>query len=227
VLHWTRSAWTPGYGGGYFWYSPHPNDHIYCVNPSSMMLAALVETLSRQKETISAEERALLQERADKTLEALIANVSQRDGAPYWRYAPLPNRINHDKPNDAVHQAYILWGIEAYRDHFQRVEIPWPRTKSLESLDRYVRDGKPYALPQDVEGGREREQLDRLWGRGMVLAFYAKWGRREQAMRTLEELKLYGQWPRLKQRPGDPDDAPFFPRQAAHVLLGLSLLAYP
>ena len=227
VLNWSRSAWTEGYGGGYFWYSPNPNDRIYCVNPSSVMLAAIVAAVERQPDSFSDRERAFLESRADETLKALIKTAQMREGAPYWRYAPLPNAFGHDRPNDALHQAYTLWGIETYRDHCDRVEIPWTRARSIESVDRYTREGKPYLLPQDIPANRESARLDRLWGRGMVLAFYAKWGDEARAARTLDELMtIYGDWPRLKEWPTDGHDALFFPRQAAHVLLGLSMMCF-
>lgn len=227
TLHWSRSAWSEGYGGGYFWYSPNPNDRIFCVNPSSMMLAAVVKSLSLQSKLYSDTERAFLEARADETLNALVHTVQMRDGAPYWRYAPLPNKFNHDRPNDALHQVYTLWGIELYRDHFDRVMIPWTRDQSIESVDRYTREGKPYLLPQDVPKHRKAARLDRLWGRGMVLAFYARWADQARARNALTQLMTYyGDWPHLVEWPSDPADAAFYPRQAAHVLLGVSIMAF-
>jgi hypothetical protein len=233
VLRWCNEVWSPGYGGGFFWYSPAKQDEAFGINAPAMFLSSITRFLTEQADDLSAEEHQLIQDRADALVRAIVNTVQLREKAPFWRYAPLPNRFHNDRPNDLLHQAYILWGTETYRDCGGRVKLPWTRAQAVESIDRYWRDGRMWEYPQDAPGDKTASinAPPRLWCIGMALAFYAKWGDANQAAKTFTVIdRDYGPWPDLRFQPkgslGDGEKT-FYPRQAAHVLFGLALYAYP
>jgi hypothetical protein len=227
VVRWCNEIWSDGYGGGFFWYSPARHDEAFGINAPAMFLGSMSRLLAEQPEAISAGERPLIQDRADALARAIVHTVQPRDGAPFWRYAPLPNRFNNDRPNDLVHQVYILWGVETYRDCGGRVKLPWTRAQAVESLDRYWRDGRMWEFPQDAskDKGTSINAPPRLWCIGMALGFYAKWGDADRAAKTFAVIdREYGPWPDLRFQPKGRET--FYPRHAAHALLGLALYAY-
>jgi hypothetical protein len=233
VLRWCRELWSEGYGGGYFWYSPDPNDEVFGINASVMFLGSMSRLLAEQPGVFSDDERQLVQERADVLARAVVQTVKPREGLPFWKYAPAPNRYNNIQDNDLVHHVYILWGVETYRDCGGRVKLPWTRAQAIASVDCFWRDGRMWALPQDAPaepGGAISKSPPTLWSVGMALAFYAKWGDPEQGRRTFEAIdRDYGPWPELRLTPKEPKDegnATFYPRHAAHALLGLAIYAY-
>ena len=150
VLRWCREVWSDGYGGGYFWYSPDPNDDVFGINASVMFLGSMMRMLVEQPGMFSADERRLVEGRADALARAVVETVRPRRGLPFWKYGPAPNRYGNTNDNDLVHQVYILWGIETYRDCGGRVKLPWTRQQAVGSVDCYWRDGRMWALPQDA-----------------------------------------------------------------------------
>ena len=226
AIRWSESCWSDGYGGGYFWYSPSRNDRIFCTNASAMMVSALLDALAVEPTLFAAEERRLVEARVRLGAASLREAATLRDQAPFWRYAPVPNALGHDTPNDSLHQAYILWGVESYRDRNASTAFPWSREESMASLDRFFDRGVNYLYPRDTSfNTKSAERLDRLWGMGMSIAVYARWGDPARAQRLLEVLERdYGEWPSLSEWPTETEHTPFFPRQAAHVLLGLAIL---
>jgi hypothetical protein len=224
---WCRELWSEGYGGGYFWYSPREEDSTFCVNSPSMFLGSLTRLLAEQGEALTDEDRKLFTERRDAQAKAIVSTVELRDGAPFWKYTPLPNRYNKLSPNDLVHQVYTLWGIETYRDAQGPVAITWTRADAVRSVDQFWRAGAPAEFSQD-SGPLSVKQPARLWCAGMMLAFYAHWGSAKQAEDCFLAIHdRYGPWPRMQLRPvADSADTSFYPRHAAHVLYGLSLECY-
>lgn len=226
VLRWCREVWSDGYGGGFFWYSPSPDDAAFGINAPAMFLGSMARLLAEQPDALTGEDRQLVEDRADALARAVVQTVQLRNGLPFWRYAPLPNRFDNDRPNDLVHQAYILWGVETYRDRGGRVKLPWTQDQAVESMDRFWRDGQIWEYAPD-DPGTSINARPRLWGIGFAMGFYAKWGDAERAGRTFQQIdKEYGHWPELRFRPGS-GKATFYPRHAAHVLLGMALVAYP
>ena len=113
------------------------------------------------------------------------------------------------------------------------MKLPWTRAQAIASVDCYWRDGRMWALPQDAPaepGGAISKSPPTLWSVGMALAFYAKWGDPEQGRRTFEAIdRDYGPWPELRLEPKGPKgegNTTFYPRHAAHALLGLAIYAY-
>lgn len=194
ILHWCHDIWQEGFGGGYFWYSPCPCDANFSVNAPAMFLGSMARFLSEQRDILNREERQLIQSRADDLAKAIVNTVELHNGVPYWRYLPLPNRYNRKSPNDLVHQVYILWGIETYSECGGRVELPWARKQAIESVDRFLHEGRVFSLAADEKPNSSQKSI--LWGTGSMLAFYAKWGNEEQAARAFDALvKEHGPLP--------------------------------
>ncbi|MDZ4819743.1 MAG: hypothetical protein SGJ20_12310 [Planctomycetota bacterium] len=236
---WCREIWSDGYGGGYFWYSPRKVDDAFGVNVAAMFLGSLTRLIAEQPDALTDEDRKLFTARRDAQAKAIVSTVERRKGQPFWKYAPLPNRFNLDRPNDLLHHAYTLWGIETYRDAKGPVEIPWTRAEAVSSMDKFWRDGVPQEYPQN--GGTLAKLPARLWSVGMMLAFYAQFGSEKQAADCFGAIRdRYGKWPQLQllpvatkavektatQKANVQANAPFIPRQAAHVLYGLAIECY-
>jgi hypothetical protein len=177
---------------------------------------------------LSDDERQLVRERSDALARAVVQTVRPREGLPFWKYAPAPNRYNNTLDNDLVHHVYILWGIETYRDLGGRVKLPWTREQAIASVDCFWRDGRMWALPQDAPaepGGTISKSPPTLWSVGFALGFYARWSEAERARRAFEAIdRDFGPWPELRLTP--EGKTTFYPRHAAHALLGLAIHAY-
>ena len=232
VLRWCREVWSDGYGGGFFWYSPNPADAIFAVNTPSMFLGSIVRLIHEYPEALSAEERRLIENRADALARAIVNTAELRNGSPFWDYMAWPNFRNVRRPNDLVHHVYTLMGIETYRDCGGRVRLPWTRLGSLRSLDSFWADGQIRQFPQGIQYAGAQSSLGSqpaiLWGTGAMLAGYACWADWDGASRVLTAIQRdYGPIPDLRLRPeADNSDPTFYPRQAAHVLWGLALYAH-
>lgn len=224
---WNRDLRVAGHGGLYYGYSPRDMSPAwFCVNAPAMYLGAMARFLKEHGETLAGPERDSLRRDLDDLARAVVATVAIREGAPYWDYIAQPNPLGSRRPNDLVHQAYILWGVETYRDAGGAVPLPWSRAKAVESLDRFWKDGTPRFFAQDepdVKPGN-REAPANVWGVGMLLACCAKWGGPERTRRCHEAvLASYGPFPAVRVLPAHAsDDDRFYPRDAAHVLFGLA-----
>lgn len=228
---WTRELWVEGYSGGYFAYSPcDVNPPFFCINAPAMFLGALARPLAEHGAALPGDELRRLRACADAAARAIVATAVLRDGAPFWDYIALPNPLNSKRPNDLVHHAYILWGVETYREAGGAVPLPWERGRAIDSLDRFWRDGALRFMAQDEPGlsAARLQEPANVWGTGMMLACLGRWGTACQARRCLDAiLASYGPFPRLRVLPPEAGgDGRFFPRDAAHVLFGLAYAAY-
>ncbi|MBN2295164.1 MAG: hypothetical protein JXM70_22230 [Pirellulales bacterium] len=236
AMRWCREIWSDGYGGGYFWYSPSKVDDIFGINASAMFLGSLVRLLNEQVDSLSRQDRELVTSRVHSLAKAIVSTVKFHYGQPFWRYAPLPNRYENNRPNDLVHHVYILFGIEQYRDWDRsRVKIPWTREKAIESVDQFMlvtEDEKSrrgnileYTHVDDPQGPQAR-----LWGAGFMLAFYAKWADSARTLRVFKIIeKNYGPMPRQHWVADDScykDTDACYHRHNAHVLYGLAIAAF-
>lgn len=231
-LRWCRELWSDGFGGGYFHYSPaDSNPGWFCINAPAMFLGPMARLVHDHRQILSAEDRQLFTTRMDALAKAIVATATLRNGAPYWDYIAVPNALNSKRPNDLIHQAYILWGIETYRDLNGSVKLPWTRAGALESLQRFWKDDTLRFFAQDEEGIKptSRQAPANLWGTGMMLACIAKWGTKQDTERTWQAiLAAYGPFPDLRVLPATvSDDATFYPRDAAHILFGLAYASMP
>jgi hypothetical protein len=153
--------------------------------------------------------------------------VQLHDGKPFWHYAPLPNKLNHERFEDVMHHVYTLWGIEGYRDADGKVALPWTRAQALRSLDHFGKDGGVTENDQDRPDKKKPSPAPaRLCGAGMLLLGYAAWGDSRRTTETLEWIgRQCGPWPQLRHSPAAKSDTVYL-RDCAHVLIGLAHLAY-
>ncbi|MCL6576103.1 hypothetical protein [Kyrpidia sp.] len=226
-LYWCQKVWTETGDRGFFWYSISPSDGYFCPNVSAMFLGVLARIMSEHKQIFSDSELRLIQDRVDKAARGIVSVTQWRSGAPFWTYTAFPKYQNKDTPNDLVHHAYILWGMELYRSSGGRVQLPWATSQAIESLNRFWKNRMIYDYPQDVlyneAWGTLKNRPARLWGVGMAQAFYMKYGASERANLCLEILKEKYGFPRSRLYPKDfTKDDQFYPRYAAHVLYGIA-----
>lgn len=225
---WCTELWMDGQGGGYCCYSAHdPKPCAFYVNAPVMFLGSLARFIHEQGRSIPSDESRLFDSRVEALVASTVATAAIRDGAPYWDYITPPfNPVGFQRPNDLLHQAYILWGLETYRDVRGDGSLPWTRAKAIESLDRFWKDGTMRFFAQDEPAVKpsNREAPANLWGTGMLLACYGRWGSAEQSGRCFEAIRAsYGPFPRMRVLPEAVSaDAAFYPRDNAHVLFGLA-----
>jgi hypothetical protein len=228
AMRWCREMWSEGYGGGYFWYSPSKLDDIFGVNAPAMFLGSLARLLHDHGDRLAGTDRQLAQQRCDALAKAIVNTVQLHDGQPFWFYAPLPNKLNHERFEDAMHHVYTLWGIEGYRDAGGKVALSWTRAQALQSLDHFWKDGGVTENDQDLPNHKPPgAKPARLCGAGMLLLGYARWGNIRRAAQTLEWIHHQcGPWPQLRHSPTANPDTVYL-RDCAHVLVGLAYLNYP
>ena len=235
VLRWCNEVWSDGYGGGYFWYSPSKADEIFGVNAPAMFLTPLVRLLQEHPDVLTAAQKKLVRSRADALAKAVVSTATLREGKPFWRYAPVPNRLKHDRPNDLVHHVYVLFGVEGYRDWDDgAVEIPWSRDAAAASVDHFLAEGDKKSsrgkILELADIDADRSPGARLWGAGTMLAFYGiaeKGAKAERVFRLID--RDYGPFPKLRWVPADstrPNKDASYLRQDAHVLYGLALVLF-
>ena len=224
-MRWCRELWSEGFGGGYFHYSPFDGDPPwFCVNAPAMFLGVVARLLREHEASLPADERRLLTERMNALVRAIVSQATLRHGAPYWKYIATPNPVKSDRANDLIHQVYILWGLEIFRDYGG--SLPWSRAQALESVARHWKGERLcfYALDEARVKPGNREAPANLWGAGMLLAFEGRWGTAAQARRCFAVIERdHGPFPRVRVLPREVSgDGEFYPRDAAHVLFGLA-----
>lgn len=230
-LYWCQKVWTEKGDSGFFWYSISSSDAYFCPNVSAMFLGILARIISEQKQIFTGSELQLIQDRIDKAAKGIVFAINWRSGAPFWTYIAFPNHLNRNTPNDLLHHAYILWGMELYRSSGGRIELPWSTSQAIESLNRFWKNRMIYEYPQDVSYNKDwstlKDRPARLWGVGMAQAFYAKYGASEKVSLCLEVIKEKYGFPRPRIYPKDfTQDEQFYPRYAAHVLYGMAQAFY-
>lgn len=229
-LHWCNDLWMEGFGGGFFRYSIHKYDDVFTVNAPAMFLGTMVRFLKEQGKSLSEADRSLIEKRAHDFAKAVIGTVMLREGLPFWYYSAAPNRLKTRSPNDLLHQGYILWGIEAYRDFAPDVKFPWTREQAVKSMDTFWRDDVLHEFSTtDLEGSKIRIKTPpRLWCTGMAVAVYAKYGTAEQTERAVKEmLRQHGPLPRLRFNSADKSEkGVYYGRHASHALFGLAHAGY-
>lgn len=229
ILYWINNVYVGDDETGYLGYSEEPTDMVYTPNVSGMFLSGMVRAVVEHGDIFDIEEKQFVLRRINSIMNKLINSVQLENGLPYWDYADYPEKYSGaNPPNDLVHHVYILWGIEQYRDCLTDIAIPFDRKHSIASVDSFWRGDKIYSYPKNVVFVGEKEHLNgrpsNLWGVGMMLAFYAKYGEKHKADATFEVIdRLYGPFPELKMWPMDfSKNETFYARYAAHVLFGLS-----
>lgn len=227
ALFWCQRVWTTEPFEGFFWYSPTPDDAQFVPNVSAMFLGSLVKILARQNKILSEAEKMLIKDRVEKTAKGMISKMVWKGGAPFCNYIEWPEDLQKEfYPNDLVHHAYFLWGMELFRSMDSKIHLPWSREQAIHSLDLFWKEEKihnyPQTEPYDTDALFNEPAI--LWGAGMMLAFYARWGDAERTERCLDFIhEHYGPIPNLRLWPiSHSDENIFYPRHAAHVLYGLA-----
>lgn len=229
VSRWCNELWAEGFGGGFFRYSMYERDAVFSVNAPTMYLGAMVRLLNEHGKSLNEAERSLIENRTHALAIAIIGTAELRGDLPFWLYTPRPNKLNAGRPNDLLHHAYILWGIEAYRDFAPDAKFTWSREQALKSLDTFWRDNVLYdfATSDCIGKPAQAKSPPRLWGTGMALAVYAKYGSAEQTERiTRELLRQHGPLPNLRRTSSKSEKPAFYRRHAAHALFGLAHAGY-
>ena len=226
LQRWANEAFTPlPDGGGFFWYSTATADAKFAVNPSAMLAGTTRRFLHQYGAGLPIADRRLLTGAADRAARSIVGAVEPRAGRPYWTYAVVPSRVL-EQPNDAVHHAYIIWGMEDYRRYGGAVRLSWTPTQARASLRTFISAGAIAEYPQDVlyDSPLYRDRPARLWGTGMLMAAMARLGDRQGAEMTYRSVETgYGPPPRFRLWPATYSaDSAFYPRMAAHLLLGLA-----
>jgi hypothetical protein len=232
---WSSEAWTQDGTRGWFWYSPVVSDSENVVNVNAMMLGVAARALRHGWREGDAAFSSAVRVTAEVLVRTILGQLELRSGLPHWPYIAIPNRYGADGPNDAVHHAYVIWGLERARDlGLAQGALPYPREDALASVGAFLRGGKAYELRQDVTYAgdyasfQERPMI--LWGLGASLAFLGEFGSTSNPV-LQEELYIladvYGPIPGLRLWPASfiPDDR-FYPRHAVHVLWGLAAIAF-
>jgi len=229
-LAWCRAAWTDIRGGGFFWYSVRPADAVFLPNVGAMLLGAMARSLEELRGAFSDRDARLIRDRIDRAAASIASRAVMRAEAPFWNYVVKLDVPDWEDPNDLVHHAYILWGLELYRSFRGTFRLPWSRTQARRSLDRFWKDGRLFDAPQDLVYEGKRAYFNRtpavLWGMGIAIALYAVSGDRAKALDIAGLIdRDYGPFPRLRRLPEMVSkDENFYVREAAHVLWGWSLL---
>lgn len=227
-----KESWTEEEDYGYFWYSPSSNDAHFVVNASAMFLGNIQRLLWEHGEIFNDVDKRFIQDRVDKAAMGVTAKIQWRSDLPFWDYIAQPNKLERESDNDLVHHTYILWGMELYRSYGGNIEVPWSLDQALNSLNMFWRNGKLYDFPQDVNYYGEKVTLkDRpaiLWGSGMALAFYSKWGTSSEIQNCYDIIRNdYGRFPNMHLWPRPFNNNIFFySRHASHVLWAMAINNY-
>jgi hypothetical protein len=170
----------------------------------------------------------LAQQRFKALATAIVNTVQLHDGKPFWHYAPLPNKLNHQRFEDVMHHLYTLWGIEGYRDSGGKVALPSTREQTLHSLEHFWKDGGVTEYDQDLPDKKPpNPRPARLCGPGVLLLGYAAWGKPERGANVVKWMDSQcGPWLELRHSPLGNEETVYL-RDCTHVLVGLARLIYP
>ncbi len=217
-----------------FWYSHSPEDSYHVLNVTSMFVGEL-QRLSRYVE--SREKRIVLELMADRGARYILnrTNIDEK-GNPFWYYLGDKRPSNaFVRPNDLVHESYLVYGLANYAIYGGRLATRIDLFKLLLSLNRFLDDeNRAYEFPRNWNPSPDREELRhrpaRLWGVGYALFVSAYIEdylglNPSLSVRLLYALRPYWSGQGWSFRPGET--SPFYPRQVAHVLVGLSSLLFP
>ena len=157
--------------------------------------------------------RARLEKKSEKTMSVMIQNqLRDENGNIYWNYS-----INHTRPNDLIHMAYIVEGLRDYKANGGQLALPWEKVIGHISL---FKPGNTWY--ERVEKNRHtKEENVRLWALGLLMYTLAM----EDKHQVIKDT-LLPQIARYRKADGrfkfKENDERTMIRQDAHVLLGLS-----
>ena len=146
---------------GYFWYSTNENDDYFTPNVSSAFLGVLSRYYIEYQDNIT--DREFYLSRINAAARGIIDSVQYENSLPFWYYINVPNKLNSINPNDLVHHAYIIWGIEYYREYVNEVKIPWTKNASLRSLDAFSKEDRVYYYTQNGVKWKKRRLYSQVY----------------------------------------------------------------
>ncbi|MEJ6949857.1 hypothetical protein [Natronospora cellulosivora (SeqCode)] len=228
-LYWCHNVWSEyNEQEGYFWYSISSNDAYFSTNVSAMFLGCLSHLISEHSEIYNKTELKFLKALLNKAANGMVNNVLWEQNYPFWNSLIDPPVKFKNRANDLLHHLYILWGMEKYRIFGNETDISWSIEEAIRSLDYYWKDGLIYEFPLCTVGcGIARNKPARVWAIGIMLAFYAKYGREEKTHQCIDILKINYKFPDLSIYPANfSKDNTFYARYAAHVLFGLAYMCF-
>lgn len=196
------NAFTRAGSEAWFHYSPAVQDHYSVYNVSAMMLGQL-QRLARHEPSFA---------HVADLIATHLLNAMQNDdeGRAYWMYS-APGTPSDDRENDLVHAAYIIQGLSDYEQYGGELTVD--SATLYESLKAFLlADGGVSEMPYGDVAARD-------WGVGAALFTAALIEERASLDSSISREIL------LAALEYDPPEEAFYPRQAAHVLLGLALTA--
>lgn len=216
ALRWLLEA-TTVHERAFFWYSPHPADSKFCPNVSSMMAGALQAGVAAG---LVRDPGGTVRAAIDAAVESIVgvARYGEEFG-PSWDYIV---GADPPRPNDAVHHAYTIWGLERYRECGGSRLVPWQAEDAAASCTAHLSGTQATEWPVGTE--RTGMSSARLWGVGMCLAVVARWGTASCAAKFAKAAEAYLGPLGPRVRPDAPPSS-VYPRHTVHLLLGLAELA--
>jgi hypothetical protein len=198
-----------------FLYSDQLNDSFYEVNNVTAMLMgqyAHVWYFAADHPEINCNDFEQIAKSAFKSLE--IGMVLD-DSHTYWKYG---KGLNHERANDLVHAAYIVYGLYKFSKYIDKDEVVLRQAmKYLRGFltDNNVLEFHPNHAPKGYESASARS-----WGVGMILFLCALLDEHKMYEDILNVLPDYEfQKYHFSYRHGDKLHTP---RAVAHLLLGLA-----
>lgn len=189
---------------GCFWYSNQRSDSACVHNVSAMLMGqyARVGALAGRDDFI---------DQARNAHANLLDNMrSTASGEPYWSYS-----TERERPNDAVHAAYVVQGLAEYARATGTGFVSAPH---IDYLTSFIGDGAvlEFSPHHKVDNRRAR-----LWGVGQILYTLSDLGRTDLAARFITAITSdYTYGGRLVALPEQQDPAPV--RMVAHVVAGMA-----
>jgi hypothetical protein len=207
-----------------FRYSTAPQDDFHVVNAHSMLIGQfqrlstypIAEDIKHQIENLTEQGFNYLR------------NHKREDssGVIFWNYREDIAEDTTSRPNDSCHEMYTLQGIWDYQLYSQTESPLLQRNDVNDNIQRFLEGSWVREIPRGgVYPSSYQEILDRrarLWGIGYLLYLSARLDLNDSADTLYETLATqYMKQETLILRP-DLEDMNFYPRFAAHALLGLS-----
>jgi hypothetical protein len=193
---------------GFFWYSDQASDAIATYNVSSMLLGqyARAARLFGRKD---------YEELARRAVRDLWEKRRDTEHGTDWPYSDFANR-----PNDAVHAAYIVQGLLDYQ---AALGDGAALDGAIRYLRGFLRDGdiRLFVGHASLSAG-DRNLKANAWGAGMLMFTLAEAGQVNDAALIKSLLRNYQCAPARFGR--GPDCSSIVPREQAHIALGLARL---
>lgn len=234
---WSACLWTDQGSESFFWYSPSTEDANDVCNVNGFMIGMSVHLLSQPWIRSNHAIRTDIIEKTKKAARSILSRTELRKNLPFWPYMPVPNRYHENTPNDAVHHAYIVWGLERLRDSrlLPPCEFPYSKSAAMATVGTFIEGGRLFDYPRDEFYSADlkdpRNRPMRLWGAGALLAIVAEQNHEDRGLidPILSNLSMhYGTFPALGVFPVDfSSDRRYIPRYGSHLLWALSRLAFP